>query len=86
MASPHIDQHFEALDRPKSPPVFMDSASSPPFGYDVYQTFDYLQFPPHSPFNVANVPRKFPFLYYKSVSAGIDLKIDLDSFPPITPE
>ena len=61
MASPHIDQHFEALDRPKSPPVFMDSASSPPFGYDVYQTFDYLQFP-HSPFQVPAVGRKFLFL------------------------
>lgn len=86
-AMSHIDQHaFEHLERPKSPTFSMDT-STPPFPYvDAYPGFDYLQFPPHSPFNVANVPRKFPFLYYKSVSAGIDLKIDLDSFPPITPE
>ncbi|EJD03767.1 uncharacterized protein FOMMEDRAFT_19129 [Fomitiporia mediterranea MF3/22] len=54
----HIEQqHFDHLDRPKSPGFSMDAVSStPPFPYvDAYQSFDYLQFP-HSPFNVANVP------------------------------
>ncbi|KAL5495077.1 hypothetical protein ACEPAI_539 [Sanghuangporus weigelae] len=54
----HIEsQHFDHLDRPKSPSFAMDAVSStPPFPYvDAYQSFDYLQFP-HSPFNVANVP------------------------------
>ncbi|KAI5124101.1 hypothetical protein M0805_000915 [Coniferiporia weirii] len=55
MASHIESQHFDHLDRPKSPSFTMD-ASSPPFPYvDAYQGFEYLQFP-HSPFNVATVP------------------------------
>lgn len=53
-SAPHFDAH---LDRPKSPAFTMD-ASTPPFPYvDAYQGFEYLQFP-HSPFNVAGLPRK----------------------------
>lgn len=57
----HIDQHFEALDRPKSPSYTMD-LSSPPFPYEAYHGLDYLQFP-HSPFPVNAVPRKTSFTF-----------------------
>ena len=52
----HIDQHFDVLDRPKSP--FGMDTSSPSFpAYEAYPGFDYLQFP-HSPFGVNPVARK----------------------------
>lgn len=57
MAS-HLEHHFEALERPKSPTFAMD--------YDAYHGFDYLHF--SSPFNVNSVPREYSLICIRAPS------------------
>lgn len=56
----HVEhQHFDHLDRSKSP-FAMDAVSTPSFPYiDAYGNIgDYLQFSGESPFSVGSIPRK----------------------------